>query len=163
MTSHPSRSYILNTSSARPTPCVPSTAIFRTLCVATMITRPRVRARFLVLLCRRRRRFALPRRLRLRVNNFLLSVTFSITPPSLVPILALYFGLGTWVQPSHPASPRPSSVSEANLVPTHRLLSFLPLSAAVQYASFGATAVGTNGLTCGFDWQCTAAPSAVPL
>ena len=50
-------------------------------------------------------------------------------------VLALYFVLATWVQPSHPASPRPSSVSGANLVLTHRLLSFLPLSAAVLYCT----------------------------
>ena len=87
MTSHPSRSYTLKTSSARPTPCVPSTAIVRTLCVATMISRPRARARFLVLLCHRRRRSALPRRLRLRANNFLLSVTFYIFLLSLSPFL----------------------------------------------------------------------------
>ena len=35
MTSHPSQSYTLKTSSTRPAPCVPSTAIVRTLCVAT--------------------------------------------------------------------------------------------------------------------------------
>ena len=49
-----------------------------------------------------------------------------------IPVLAFYSVLATWVQPSHPASPRPSSVSGANLVLTHRLLSFLPLSAAVR-------------------------------
>ena len=48
-----------------------------------------------------------------------------------IAVLALYFVLATWVQPSHPASPRPSSVSGANLVLTHRLLYFLPLSAAM--------------------------------
>ena len=83
-----------------------------------------------------------------------------------IPVLALYFVLATWVQPSHPASPRPSSVSVANLVLTHRLLSFLPLSAAVLYctvlyctvlyASFDVMVVGTNNLTCGFNCQCTA-------
>ena len=124
--------------------------------MATVISRPRGRARFLILFCRRRRRSALPRRLRLRANNSLLSVTF-LFPPFPVPVLALYFGLATWVQPSHPASPRPSSVSGANLVlPTGSFLSSLPLSAAVLYASFGAMTVGTNGLTCGFNWQCTA-------
>ena len=68
--SHPSRSYTLKTSSARPTPCVPSTAIVRTLCVATAISRPRARARFLLLLCWRRRLSALPRRRRLRAKFF---------------------------------------------------------------------------------------------
>ena len=49
---------------------------------------------------------------------------------------------------------RPSSVSGANLVFTHRPFSCLPLSAAVP--SFDAITVGTNGLTCGFNWQCIA-------
>ena len=80
--SHPSRSYTLKTSSARPTPCVPSTAIVRTLCVATAISRPRARARFLLLLCCRRRLSALPRRRHLRAKifqNVFLSATFSIS------------------------------------------------------------------------------------
>ena len=85
MTSHPSRSYILKTSSARPTPCVPSTAIVRTLCVVTAISHPRARARFLLLLCRRRRLSALPRRLRLRAKLFILSATFSVFLPFLSP------------------------------------------------------------------------------
>ena len=82
MTSHPSQSYTLRTSSTRPTPCVPST-IVRTLCVATVISRLRARARFLVLLCRRKRRSALPRRLRLRVKTLLLFMIFSLVPLSL--------------------------------------------------------------------------------
>ena len=73
---HPSRSYTLKTSSARPILYDPSTTIVRTLCVATVISRPRARARFPLSLCHRRRRSALPRRLRLRANNFLLFVTF---------------------------------------------------------------------------------------
>ena len=68
--SHPSQSYTLKTSSARPTPCVPSTAIVRTLCVATAISRPRARARFLFLHYWRRRLSALPRRRRLRAKLF---------------------------------------------------------------------------------------------
>ena len=68
--SHPSQSYTLKTSGARPTPCVPSTAIVRTLCVATSISCPRARARFLFLLCCRRRLSALPRRRRLRAKIF---------------------------------------------------------------------------------------------
>ena len=134
MRSHPSRSYTLKTSSARPTPCVPSTGIVRTLCVATAISRPRARARFLLLLCRRRRLSALPRRLRLRAKIFLLRDFFNF-PSFPIPVLVLYFVLATWVQPSHPASPRPSSVTGANLVLTHRLLSFLPLSAAVLHCT----------------------------
>ena len=82
-----------------------------------------------------------------------------------IPVLALYFVLATWVQPSHPASPRPSSVSGANLVLTHRLLPFsrfprryctVLYCCTVLYASFDVMAVGTNSLTCGFNWQCTA-------
>ena len=136
--SHPSRSYTLKTSSARPTPCVPSTAIVRTLCVATAISRPRARARFLLLLSCRRRLSALPRRRRLRAKIFERCFSFLRLfqfPSFPIPVLALYFALATWVQPSHPASPRPSSVSGANLVLTHRLLSFLPLSAAVLYCT----------------------------
>ena len=53
-------------------------------------------------------------------------------PPFPVLVLTLYFGLATEIQPSHLASPRASSVSEANLVLTNRLLSSLPLSAAVR-------------------------------
>ena len=87
MTSHPSRSYTLKTSSARPPPCVPSTTIVRTLCVATATSHLRARARFLPLLCRRRHLSALPHRLRLRAKISLLSVTFSIFPPSLSPFL----------------------------------------------------------------------------
>ena len=153
MTSHPSRSYTRKKSSARPTPCVPSTAIVQTLCVATITSRPRAHARFLPSLCRRRRRSVLPRRLRMRINIFLLSCDFFDFPPFPVPVLALYFVLATWVHPSHPASPRPSSVSGTNLVSTHRLLSSLPLSAAVsQFWCHGRW----YGLTCGFNWQSTA-------
>ena len=91
LTDDPSRSYTLKTSSARPTPCVPSTTFARTLCVATVITRPRARARFLLSLCRRRRRSTLPHRLRLRVKNFLLFVTFSVILLSLSPFLPLFW------------------------------------------------------------------------
>ena len=80
MSSHPSRLYTLITTSARSTHCVPSTTTVRTLCVATVISRPRARVRFLDLLCRRRSRPALPCRLRLRANNFLLFVTFQLFP-----------------------------------------------------------------------------------
>ena len=44
----------------------------------------------------------------------------------------LLFGLAKWVQPFHPASPRPSSLPGANLMVTHRLLSSLPISAAAR-------------------------------
>ena len=68
-------------------------------------------------------------------QNFPPLCDFFNFPSFPIPVLALYFVLATWVQPSHPASPRPSSVSGANLVLTHRLLSFLPLSAAVRYCT----------------------------
>ena len=48
-----------------------------------------------------------------------------------LPVCALYFGLAAWIRPSHPASPRSSSIPGANLVLTHRLLSSLPLFVAV--------------------------------
>ena len=79
----PSRSYRLKTSSARPTPCVPFITIVRTLCVATVIYRLHACAQFLVSLCRRRRRSALHRCLRLRAKAFLLSVTLFLIPLSL--------------------------------------------------------------------------------
>ena len=131
MTSRPSRSYTLRPSSARPTPCVPSTAIVRALCVATVTSRPLARIRLLALLCRRRRRSALPRRLRFRANNFLLFVTFFFSPfPCPRSCLTFWFcGVGSAVPPRVVL---PSSVSGANLVLTHRLLSSLPLSAAVR-------------------------------
>ena len=46
--------------------------------------------------------------------------------------LALYFGLATWIQPSQPTSPRPSSFPGANLVLAHRLPYSFSLSAAVR-------------------------------
>ena len=80
------------------------------------------------MLRRTRRRSALPRRLRIRAKNFLLN--FLLQHYSFFcPRSSFGFGLATWVQPFHPASPRPSSVPGANLVLTHGLLFFLPLSA----------------------------------
>ena len=76
-----------------------------------MISRPRTRARLLALRCRRRRRSALPRRLRLRANNFLLFVTFSIFPLSLSPFLPCilisrpWFSRPTPRRPAHLPSP----------------------------------------------------------
>ena len=90
MMSHPSRPYTLKISSARPTPCVPSTVIVRTLCVATVISRSGARARFLLLLYRRRRLSALPRRRRLRAKIFQTFpplCDFFNFPPSLSPFL----------------------------------------------------------------------------
>ena len=132
MTSHLSRSYTLKTCSARQTPCVPSTAIVRTLCVATVTSRRRSRARFFL--------FALSLKVSVCSASpppftrqpFPPLCDFFNFPSFPITVLALYFLFATWVQPSHPASLRPSSVSGANLMLTHRLLSFLPLSAAVR-------------------------------
>ena len=57
---------------------------------------------------------------------------FFLYPSFPVPVLAFQFGLATWVQSSHPASPRPSSGPGEKLVLTHRPLSSLPLYAAVR-------------------------------
>ena len=148
MTSYPSRSYTRKTSSARSTPCVPATAIVRTLCVATVIFRPRARAQFLVLLFRGRRRSTLPRRLRLRANHFLLSVTFSIClfPYSYTYLVFRTGDVGLAVPP-RVALPSPGRI--------WCLLtgSSPPSRFPRRYASYGVMAVGTNGLTCGFNWQ----------
>ena len=149
MTSHPSRSYTLKTSSARPTPCFPSTAIVRTLCVATVISRPRARARFLLSRCRRRRRSALPRRLRLRARNFLLSVTYSFISFSLSPFLP-------FVLVSRRGFSRPTPRRSSHLPSPERIWCLLtgsspPSRFPRRYASFGAMTVGTNSLTCGFN------------
>ena len=162
MTSHPSRSYTLKTSSARPTPCVPSTAIVRTLCVVTAISRPRAHARFLLLLCRRWRLSALPGRLFLRAKSFLLSATFPIFSRSLSPFLPCFlfslrgFSRPTPRRPVHLPSPGESGVyAQAPLLPP-AFRGGAVLYCTVLYASFDAMAVGTNNLTCGFNWQCTA-------
>ena len=169
MTSHPSRSYTLKTSSARPTSCVPSTAIVRTLCVATAISRPPARARFLLLLCRRRRLSAPPRRLCLRGKIFLLSATFSCFRPSLSPFLPWIlfsrrgFSRPTPRRPVHLPSPGRIRRLLTGSSPSSRfprrcctVLYCAVLYCTVLYASFDVMAVGTNSLTCGFNWQCTA-------
>ena len=152
-TSHPSRSFTVRTSSARPAPCVLSTAIVRTLCVANVISRPRARARLLVLLFRRKRRFALPRHLRLRANNRLLFVTFPIFPLSLSPFLPC-------ISVSRRGFSRPTPRRLAHLPSPERIWCLLtgsspPSRFPRRYASFGVMTVGMNGLTCGFNWQCT--------
>ena len=149
MTSHPSRSYTLKTSSARPTPCFPSTTIVRTLCVTTMISRPRARARFLLSRCRRRRRSALPRRLRLRVKAFLLFATSSLIHLSLSPFLP--FVLVSRRVFSRPTPRRPSRLSSPERIWCLLIGSSPPSRFPRRYASFGAMTVGTNGLTCGFN------------
>ena len=161
--SHPSRSYTLKTSSARPTPCVPSTAIVRTLCVATAISRPRARARFLLLLCWRRRLSALPRRRRLRAKLFQ-----NVSPfcdffnflPSLSPFLPCIlfsrrgFSRPTPRRPVHLPSPGRIWCLLTGSSPSSRFPR--RYCTVVLYASFDVMAVGTNSLTCGFNWQCTA-------
>ena len=152
MTSHPSQSYTLRTSSTRPTPCVPST-IVRTLCVATVISRLRARARFLVLLCRRKRRSALPRRLRLRVKTLLLFMIFSLVP------LSLYLFLPCLLV-SRLGSSRPTPRRSAHLPSPGRIWYLLTGSSPPSrfprwHASFGAMTVGTNDLAYRFNWQCT--------
>ena len=157
-TLHPSRSYTLKTSSARPTPGVPSTAIVRTLCVATVISRPRARARLLVLFCRRRPRSALPLRLRLRANNFLPFVTFSFFPLSLSPLLPYILASRRGFNRSTP--PRPAHLPSPERIWCLLTGSSPPSRFSRRYVSFGAMTVGTNGRTCGFNcgfkWQCTA-------
>ena len=174
--SHPSRSYTLKTSSARPTPCVPSTAIVRTLCVATAISRPRARARFFLLLCRRRRLSALPRRLRLRAKIFLLSATFSFfsclvfcsrdvgsaVPSRVAPsIFRLWGESGAYSQaPLLPPAFRGGAVLYCTVLYCTVLyctvLYCTVLHCTALYASFDIMAVCTNSLTCGFNWQCIA-------
>ena len=132
MTSQPSRSYTLKTSSPRPTPCVPSTAIVRTLCVATVISHPRVTCSIPP--------FALTQKAPLcsaspppfACQYFSPICDLFSYSPFPIPVPSFCFGLATWVQPSHSASPVPSSVSGAILVLTYRLLSSFPLSAAVR-------------------------------
>ena len=70
-------------------------------------------------------------------DSSLLFVTFFSYPTFPVSVLAFYFSLTKWVQPSHPASPRSYFVSGVNLVPTYRLLSTLPLSAAESFNDWG--------------------------
>ena len=167
MMSHPSRSYTLKTSSARPTPCVPSTAIVRTLCVATAISRPRARARFLLWLCWRRRLSALPRRLRLRAKIFqdVSSCDFFNFRPSPSPFLPCIlfsrrgFSRPTPRRPVHLPSPGRIWCLLTGPSPSSRFprrYCTVLYCCTVLYASFGVMAVGTSRLTCGFNWQCTA-------
>ena len=73
------------------------------------------RARFLVSLCRTRRRSALPRRLRSRAKNVLLFVTFSsMIPPFPVPVLPL--NLVSRRGFSRPTPPRPAHLLFAGCI-----------------------------------------------
>ena len=132
--------------------------------MAAAISRPRARARFLLLLCRRRPLSALPRRLRLRAKTFLLFATFSFFPSSLSPFLpCIFFSRRGF---SHPTPRRPVHLPSPGrtwcLLAGSSPSSHFPrrcctvLYCTVLYASFDVMAVGTNRLTCGFNWQCTA-------
>ena len=72
--------------------------------------------------------FAAPCSPSIGVNRPWSEISFSLRN---FPVRALYFGLATWAQPSHPASLHPS-VRGANLVLTYGLLSSIPLSAVVR-------------------------------
>ena len=137
--------------------------------MATAIFRPRARARFLLLLYRWRRLSALPRRLRLRANIFLLSATFSIFPPSRSPFLPCIlfsrrgFSRPTPRLPVHLPSPGRIWCLLTGSSPSSRfprrcctVLYCTLLYCTVLYASFDVIAVGTNNLTYGLNWQCTA-------
>ena len=121
MTSHPRRSYALKTSSVRPN-------VVRGNCDLPFMRTCSIP------------RFALSQEATLcsaspppfACQQFPPSRDFFYHPSFPVPVLVLYFGLTTWVQPSQPASLRSSYVSRANLVLNHRLLSSSPLSAAVR-------------------------------
>ena len=132
----------------------PISAIVLTMYVATVSSRLRARARFLVSLCLRRRCSALPRRLHLRANNCLLSVNLFLICLSLSPFLPCIlvsrrgFSRPTPHSPAHLPSPERIWCSFADPSPPSRF--------PRRYASFGAMAVGTNGLAYGFNWQCTA-------
>ena len=153
--SHPGGSYTLRTSIARPTPYALSTAIVRTLCLATVISRPSARNRILFALCRTGRRSALPRRLCVcaqRVSSF---YDFSNYPPFPFPYLPLDWsrGVGSAVSPRvappifHPRS-KSGDQSRAPLLPS--------LSVLARHECVGDMAFGTNSLACGFNWKCTA-------
>ena len=119
-----------------------------------MISRSCACARFLVFLCRIRRRSALPCRLYLRANIFLLYVTFSIFPLSLPPFLpCILFSRRGF---NRPAPRRPVHLPSPGQI-SCLLTGFSPPSRFPRrYASFGVVVVGSKGLTCGFNWQCTA-------
>ena len=151
MTSHSSQSYTFRTSRALPTPYVPST-IVRTLCVATVISRLRARARFFVSLCRRNRRSALPRRLRLRAKTLLLLVFFSLIPLSLHLFLP-------YILVSRRGFSRPTPRRSAHFPSPGRIWCLLTGSSPPSHfprwhTRFDATTVGTNDLACRFNWQC---------
>ena len=137
--------------------------------MATAISRPRARARFLLLLCRRRRLSALPRRLRLRAKRFLLSATFSKFPSfhiTFLPCILLSRRGFSRPTPRHPVHLRfPGRIwclltgsSPPSRFPRRycTVLYCTVLYCTVLYASFDVMAVGTNSLTYGFNWQCTA-------
>ena len=95
----------------------------------------------------------MPRRLRLRADIFLLSVTFSIFLLSLSPFWSCIF--------SRRGFSRPTPRRPTHLPSPERIWCLLTGSSPSsrfprRYASVGAVTVGTNGLTCGFKLQRTA-------
>ena len=119
-----------------------------------VIFRLRARARFIVSLCRRRRRSALPRRLRLRANNFFLSMTLALIPLSLSSFLPC-------ILVSRRGFSRPTPRRLAHLPFPGQIWCLLTGSSPPSrfprlYASFGVMTVGTNDLSCGFNRHCTA-------
>ena len=151
--SNPNRSYTLKTSSGHATPCVPSTAIVRTLWVVALTTRLCARLVSPIATFHVRRRSALPCRFRLRViskkkKNYR-------CPPFTVPVPSFERAPTTWVQPSHSTSAcLPSDPAAANLVLSHTLLLFSHFSRLDS--SVEAVAVGTKDLAYGFNWKCAA-------
>ena len=135
--------------------------------MATAISRPRACARFLPLLCRRRRLSALPRRRRLRAKisqHFPPLCNFFNFHPSLSPFLPYIvfsrrgFSRPTLRHPVHLRSPGRIWCLLTGFSPSSRFprRCCTVLYCTVLYASFDVMAVGTNSLTCGFNWQCTA-------
>ena len=124
MVSHPGRSYTLRTSIARPTPYALSTAIVRTLCLATVISRPSARNRILFALCRTGRRSALPRRLLVCAQRVFSFYDFFNYPPFAFPYLPLNWSRGVGLAVSSRVAP-PIFHPGVNLVINHGLLFFL--------------------------------------
>ena len=136
--------------------------------MATAIARPRARARFILLLCLRRCLSALPRRRRLSAKisqifpplcdffNFLSSLSLFL--PCIL-FSRRGFSRPTLRRPVHLPSPgRIWCLLTGSRFPRRccTILYGTVLYCTVLYASFDVMAVGTNSLTCGFNWQCTA-------
>ena len=135
--------------------------------MATAISRPRARARFLLLLCWRRRLSALSRRRRLRAK-FYQDVSpcdffnFGPSPSPLLPCNLFSrrgFSRPTPRCPVHLPSPGRIWCLLAGSSPSSRFprrYCTVLLYCTVLYASFDVMVVGTKSPTCGFNCQCTA-------